>query len=466
MRRLTAACFVLAACAGSNAPASDEGPVVPIGVARQDITPDGPIRLTGYGSRTTESEGVEQQLWARALAIGEGKDAVVLVTVDLCGIPATLADEVARRVERRAGVPRERFALCVTHTHSGPVVKGYANLILAEAPPPDQQERIDTYTRTLTDRCERVALDALEQRKPGRLAWGRGEVGFAANRRVLQNGRWSGFGVTPRGPVDHSLPVLRATDPDGKTLAVVVGYACHCTTLGGEFNKICGDWAGYAVEAIERDMPGATALVVIGCAADANPEPRGLLEQAKDHGVAVAREVARVLGGTLHPLPAVNAARLERIDLPSAPLPDRSAWEAQAGQKGQVGRRARGMLERLDRGETIPTTLPYTIQAWTFGDRLVMVFLAGEVVVDYATRLRQALDVDRLWIVAYANDVPCYIPSRRILAEGGYEADDSMIYYDRPTRFAPEVEDIIVNAVAGLVPDSFAAKRPAGAPAR
>jgi hypothetical protein len=65
------------------------------------------------------------------------------------------------------------------------------------------------------------------------------------------------------------------------------------------------------------------------------------------------------------------------------------------------------------------------------------------------------LDADRLWVTAYANDVPCYIPSKRILKEGGYEADSSMISYARPTRFVPVVEDRIVAAAKALLPEGF-----------
>ena len=61
-------------------------------------------------------------------------------------------------------------------------------------------------------------------------------------------------------------------------------------------------------------------------------------------------------------------------------------------------------------------------KVWVFGDSLALVFLAGEVVVDYALRIGWEGDSARLWVVAYSNDVPCYIASKRVLAEGGYEA--------------------------------------------
>ena len=109
----------------------------------------------------------------------------------------------------------------------------------------------------------------------------------------------------------------------------------------------------------------------------------------------------------------------------------------------------------LDRGEPIHTPGALLVQTWCFGDDLAMVFLAGEVVVDYALRIKWETDAQRLWVVAYSNDVPCYIPSRRVLSEGGYEADSSLIYYGHASRFAPEVEDLIVRAVHDLLPASF-----------
>jgi hypothetical protein len=110
----------------------------------------------------------------------------------------------------------------------------------------------------------------------------------------------------------------------------------------------------------------------------------------------------------------------------------------------------------LDRGEPLPTRLPYLVQTWTFGEDLAMVFLSGEVVVDYSLRLKREYLQGRLWVNAYANDVPCYIPSERILREGGYEGGGAMVYYGHPAPLASGVEESIVGAVHELVPQGFA----------
>src|SRR5690606_26850759 len=144
---------------------------------------------------------------------------------------------------------------------------------------------------------------ALANQKPARLVWGRGGVGFAGNRRQLKDGTRVGFGGNPDGPADHRLPTLPAFDPADRLLGLLTPYACHCTTTGGKDNHIHGDWAGFGARALEAEHDGAVALVSIGCGADQNPNPRGTLELAKQHGQALAAAVERLLDrGELRPL--------------------------------------------------------------------------------------------------------------------------------------------------------------------
>ncbi|NQU19906.1 MAG: neutral/alkaline non-lysosomal ceramidase N-terminal domain-containing protein [Candidatus Nealsonbacteria bacterium] len=445
------AASIVAGSAGAAAGfAAEGGATISVGVARIDVTPDGPIRLHGYGFRKTESTGVAGRLWVKALAIGTDEQGpAILVTVDNCVITAELTEEVAGRLAKKAGVPRERFVLCASHTHAGPCLTAAAPFIFGEPMPPEHQARIDRYTEQLIDRLEKVSLHALAARRPGRLAWAQGRVRFAANRRKMKDNKWVGFGVNPEGPVDHDLPVLRVTDPDGTLRAVLVNYACHATTVTSY--NIHGDWPGVAQAAIEANHPGAVAMIAIGCGADANPKP---MDESKvdQHGQAVADEVERLLAGLWRPVRGRPACRLKRVRLPLGELPTRADWEKQVAGKGHQAYYAQAVLARMDRGVEPPTSVPYPIQTWTFGDDLAMVFLAGEVVVDYSLRSKKELGGD-LWVTAYANDVPCYIASRRVMGEGGYEVDGSMPFFDKPTRLAPATEELIMTTVHGLLPD-------------
>jgi hypothetical protein len=426
---------------------SDAAQLYSVGVAKIDVTPDYPIRLTGYAARKSESQGVEQHVFAKALAIGSDKEKpALLITVDNCGVPGSVRNEVVARLKKDKGLNPDRIAICSTHTHSGPWLKGYLPNLFLTPLTAEEQGHIARYTRDLTDALEKVALQALADRQPSQLSRGTGEVGFAANRR------------TKGGPADHDLPALFVFNTNGTLRAVFTSYACHCTTLGGEFNHICGDWAGYAAEYLEAAHPGAVAMIALGCGGDANPSPRATLDLAKQHGREFTAAVDRILTNSLHPVQGKLVCRTKPIELPFAPLPSRAEWESKATQTNYIGNHARLNLARLDRGEALPTKLPYLVQTWTFGDGLAMVFLPGEVVADYSLRLKHEFDASRLWVNAYANGVPCYVPSERVLKEGGYEGGFAMVYYDWPTPFAPGVEGRIVGAVHDLLPRTFCAK--------
>jgi neutral ceramidase len=80
-----------------------------------------------------------------------------------------------------------------------------------------------------------------------------------------------------------------------------------------------------------------------------------------------------------------------------------------------------------------------------------LVALGGEVVVDYALRLVREDPARQLWVAGYSNDVFGYVPSLRVLREGGYEGGDAMIYYAKPGPFNEQVEDLIVGKVHQLM---------------
>jgi putative membrane-bound dehydrogenase-like protein len=419
---------------------------VSVGVARIDITPSYPVRLNGFGFRRAESEGVRQQIWAKSLAIGDDASdggPLVLIAVDGLGIPDRLTRQLASQLAADHVRP-ERLAVVATHTHTAPMINHVSPTLFGAAIPPEHQAHIDRYSDELADKLLQVARQALRDRRPARLSWGVGRFGLAANRR------------TPGGPVDHELPLLAVYDTSDQLRALWVSYACHCVTLSD--NLISGDWAGFAQSEIERLNPGCTALVSIGCGADANPNSgvtgnRG--DVAQSQGAEMAAEVLRLLKTRLIPLAGPIVAQHRRITLPLAPLPTRQQWQELAAREGAVGFHAQTQLARLDRGESLLTEIDYPMQTWAFGDSLAMVFLPGEVVVDYSLRLKRELDGRRLWINAYANHCPGYVPSERILREGGYEGGGAMIYYDIPAPYAPGLEQQIVDQVRQQVGPAF-----------
>lgn len=419
------------------------------GVASVDITPDYPIRLSGFAVRTKESESVGQHLFAKALALGEGKAgdvSAVLITVDNLGVPDHITHEVAKRLAAKAKLDPARLTITSTHTHSAPMLAGVLKTLFGKDLSGDEQKRIERYTAELTDNLERAALAAIADIKPATLEYGIGSANFSINRR------------TPGGPVDHDLPMLVVRDPaTKKPRAIYVSYACHCVVLSDY--SISGDWAGYVQEIVQKNYPGAIALTSVGCGGDSNPAGRGSADIAMKQGKQIADEVDRLLKTPLTMITEPLATKLSTIELMFDTPPTREEFAERAKKDDYIGYHARVQLARLDRGEKLQTKIDYPIQTWAFGNQLAAVFLGGEVVVDYSLRLKREFDRNRLWVNAYSNDVPCYIPSERILKEGGYEGGGAMTYYDRPTRLAPGLEQKIIDEVHRQMPPAFVAPK-------
>lgn len=414
------------------------------GVARAGITPDGPIMMSGYAARTHASEGKLQDLYAKALALEDSRGGrFVIVTTDLIGLPRTVSDRVAVRVLKDHGLERSRLLLNSSHTHGGPMIRD--NLENLYALDQAQMEVIRRYSDRLTDQLVEVVGKALNSMQPADLSAGAGKVDFAINRRS-QTPQGMKIGANPTGPGDHEVPILRVTGADGKLLAVLFGYACHNTTLGGDNYLITGDYAGYAQAALEEARPGTTAMFLMLCGGDQNPNPRGTVEHASSYGKQLAAEVGRVLDGRLDPVKGRLKPAFRMVDLPFASH-TREKFEALKSSKDVfIARNAEAMLKTYDAGRPI-RQYSYPVQGVAFGKDLYLIALGGEVVVDYDLTIKKRYPGRRVIVAGYSNDVMSYIPSLRVLREGGYEADSSMIYYGLPGPYSEDVEDRILRTV-------------------
>ena len=445
---------VLLAATGGPATAAETAPIWLAGFSKVDITPTEPVRLAGYGSRDRPSEGVDTPLHVRCAAIrqaGRDSEPAILLSVDTIGLPGDLTKALTESVRQKHGLPRERIVLCSTHTHCGPDLVSELSNIFSTPLSEEEQAAGLRYKQQLRDGVLEAVDSAIADFAPAKLAHAAGEVGFAANRRVLTDGRWSGFGVQPEGPIDHSVPVLRVTAPDGKLRGLLFNYACHCTTLGGDHNRINAEWAGYATTGLEAKYPGSVALCTIGCGADANPEPRGTLDAAKIHGRTLAAEVQRVAESRMQPITEPLQASFDYAALSfDLPTPEQLKSRLQAADS-QTRRHAQQLLDTYQQKGRLPATYPVPIQGWRFGNQLTMVFIGGEVVVDYALRLKETLGNDDLWVTAYANDVLGYIASERMRAEGGYEYDRSGVFYGLPGPWASGTEDKLIGEIETLL---------------
>lgn len=389
------------------------------GSATMKVTPRKLLWMAGYAARKKPAEGKVQDLFAKALALeDEQGNKLVFVTLDLIGVPQLLRREVAARAKKEFQLPPANLVLNASHTHSGPSLRT-TPLTDADRENPKARDSWE-YTQKLQDDIVALIGKALAEMQPARLTWNKARCGFAMNRRrdytLPPDHPNANKAPNPNGPVDHEVPALRVEAPDGTLKATLFGYACHNTSLG--FYNWCGDYAGFAQEYLQEHRPGFTALFLMGCGGDQNPYPRrsdvvpGItdLELSMQHGRSLSNAVEMAL--TVNPRPVAG--------------PIRAAYEE----------------IKLSYASNKREDHDYPVQVIRIGNDLTFITLGSEVVVDYSLRFKREFAGEAgVWVAGYSNDYTGYMPSLRVLKEGGYEA---------AAGWAEDVEERIVKKVHEL----------------
>ncbi|MEX2566943.1 MAG: neutral/alkaline non-lysosomal ceramidase N-terminal domain-containing protein [Cyclobacteriaceae bacterium] len=392
------------------------------GVAKVKITPQESMWMRGYSSRNRPSDGTLHDLWAKALVLEDaGGEKAVLLTLDLCIIQKSFSDLICDRLQKIYKFNRSQIILSLSHTHSGPTIRGEGDHIYFGLNEADLQQ-VEQYSDKLEDQLIAIVGEALESMVPVKLASGKGVSRFGVNRRNNNEKEINQLNQL-EGPIDHSVPVIKVTSQTDKLLAVVFGYACHATVLN--FYQWSGDYPGLAQAALEQEFPGTTAMFFAGTGADINPLPRRTVYLAEQYGNSLAAAVKRVLNEPMRDLKPKLKTKYSEIEL------SYSAFAANSVDKGsRTG------------------TYPYPIQVWRIGEQN-LIALGGEVVVDYGIQLKKIFGQD-LFVMAYANAVMGYVPSLRVLKEGGYEGTKALNSNDGPSIWKPDIETLIIKEVLNL----------------
>lgn len=420
--------------------------------AKAVITPQETMYLSGFANREVPAEGAAMDLFAKTLALeDQAGTRFVMVTLDLVEVTRQLREAVAKEVKAKFGLPEKSLLLNCSHTHCGPELK-YTELEFMGLTDQLRKERCLRYNAFLTDKIVGIIGEALKALSPATISYGHARCGFAMNRR-LKSDKPTGDpylnSPNPEGVVDHDVPVLTVTTADNKLAAILFGYACHNTSMS--IKQWHGDYAGHAQAMIEEAHPGTIALFMMGCGGDQNAYPRFSPIFSLRHGQSLATAVEAAIDAK--PKPIHGPLRLDwqttRLDYESIPtVADlEKRLETSSGYDRKWDERR---LFALKKGE-LRDHYDFPVQLVRFGDDLTFVGISGETCVDYSLRLkREFTGPGRLWVAGYCNDVLAYIPSKRVLHEGGYEAYRSIIYWSNPLhpeKFADSLEERIISKV-------------------
>ena len=417
------------------------------GVAKVDITPVQPLLLAGYASRTKPATGKLTLLWAKALFIEDAKGKkAILITSDLLGVPKAMSDRIRDRLKVAYGLSREQILFNTSHTHTGPVLE--EALVDIYDVDSEQERRISEYSAMLETKIVGLVGSAMKSAMPARIFSQNGVARFQVNRI---NNKEAGLAEQTelKGPNDFAVPVLKVVSAEeNKLMAVSFGYACHPTVLSS--NEWSGDYAGFAQSELENVYPGTIAMFFQCTGADQNPLPRRTIGLAKQYGKTLSAAVERVLDEKMTELDPLLSTNYAEIELKLAAPPSKEdLLKIKNESSGYMVRWASRMLDKIESHEGLPKSYKsYPIQVWKLGEQ-VIVSLGGEVVIEYSINIKKLLG-PKTFVLGYSNDVMAYIPSLRILNEGGYEGETSQMVYGLPSKWDPSIEDSILKEVARL----------------
>ncbi len=420
------------------------------GLAKIDITPTESVPLAGYGGKTRMSDRVDHPLWIKALALrDEGGAVSVIVSADLVGLSDKMITRIAGSAVEKHLLPRERLILNTSHNHSCPVTEDVLWLYYEFTP--EEAAAKDRYTEKIYRDYESVIAAAIADLAPAELAFEQGLAGVAVNRR---RARGPESRALP-GPVDPDVPVITVRSGE-KLRGIVFGYSCHTTALGGL--SLNGDYAGFAQLDLEASFPDAVAIFVQNCGGDANPLPRirgrdaEAVALAERYGLILAEAVRQVIAGTMVPLSGPLRVAMGEAELELEPgIPLAELKERVPNLNGMHRREFEHFIRQHETSGGTSGNLPYPVQVWRFGNELTFIALTGETVVDYSLKFKEVYGWNNTWVSGYNNDLFCYVPSLRVLKEGGYEGTLGMWEYGHRAPFTETVEERITSIVTGLI---------------
>jgi hypothetical protein len=422
------------------------------GCSKVNITPPVGVWLSGYGSRDKPSEDIHDDLYARALVLDDGANAAAIISVDLLWVPPQITSEVRAMVKDQTGIAEQNVLISATHTHFGPRL--YSRMKLGPQTP---DNKVDAdYVRTLVRKVvntvflahksmqdvtlgtARGQLPEIVYNRRTRLPDGKVKMSFSlpgeviATRKIKQtpDGETQVIFTTPPeqpelsfGPIDPQTWVLRVDDPNGRIVGSLVNFACHAVSGSGYedwFYSISADFPGVTTRTVEQ-TEGGICLFTPGTSGNIVPLKRGR-EARFSIGKAIAGEAVRLLQF----VPATDDVEIEAMTA-EVKMPLREKLSP----------------DRIMEADEDKKQLTTEFQVIRLGDVYIL-GLPGEVLVEIGLEIKKRADVEKLLIIALANDPIGYVCHSEAYDEGGYESASG-------TNLAKGAGEIMVKEALDLI---------------
>ncbi len=415
------------------------------GAAKELITPRERTTIIGFGPVFgVPFERIHDDLYVRTLVLEDEKgERVVLMGVDLLFHDDTLTDNLRAYAEEAYGVKGGNLHVSYSHTHFGPAVRGY-----------DMHYHTDSYEAFLLERCRACIDRAFLNTCRGTMDFAAVEGDWNMSRRLPQGNGKTKFAPNSDGDRDPNLYLLRLRDEKGKDCALLTSFACHLSN-GKGLHEISGEYAGRLCTLLEAEYYGCTALFFQGFGADTKlkagvvdggdrfaPMSHEQIDDVARAMVAAVRE--RMAGTNWQAVPVELAGCAFTVELPLEPN-GREFYEKELEKYGaRLGQTGGTFAKTVNQGENgensfrlmwscadyvvehyeqLPDAITLNCGVVRLNPDFYLFSMGGEPVVSLQNALRDAFPGKQILCFGY-NDAIAYIPSDKVIAEGGYEAGE------------------------------------------
>jgi hypothetical protein len=430
------------------------------GFFEADVTPPVGSYLAGFSSREEGSQGVDDPLYLRIVALeDDAGERVVLVTADLLKWPRDLSWRTKLWAEDELGLPSPALILNLSHTHSAPA------LFLQRCYPhwPVDREYLCSLEQTIREGIEAALADL----QPTRIEHGVREAQFGVNRRLPD----PETGIASMRPnedayYDPDMPIF-AFYRDDDLVATAYSYACHPTSKNTLM--VSADWPGHVARGLREEL-GEGLITPFAQGAGASIMPRMQERDGPEEYAAYWREVAGeiadyVRSDAMEPIDLDLAATEREFEIPydATKIPTReqllnmsSPFDTEIPEGFRPANRsiirlwARDLLEQMRTG-AIPEAFRMHLTHWRLNGDTQVIAMSGEVTAEVGRAVKDLFSEQETVFLGYCTYTDAYIPTAEMLPQGGHEALGSMCFHERPAPFVPEIDEIIAREARALV---------------
>lgn len=426
------------------------------GFARLDITPPLGVNISGYYKQRI-ADGILDSLYASAIAVSNGCDTVVVISLDIIGIGKETMDVYRKFIAEKNAIPYEAIILACTHTHTGPVMND--GLFTEDA----------EYNAYLQRKLSDVAALAIADLTPAKVSIGRSTVpNISFVRRFrMKNGRIQtnpGVGnvniLEPIGTPDETVQLVRIQRENAEEI-LLINFQVHPDVIGG--NKFSADYPKFVRDTLERSLDNVKCIYFNGAQGDTNHinvkaspgKANGGYKHSEHMGKTIAGSVLQIYMKTTPVSGDEIKFGQKNIEIPSSRVDSSMIPEAEriialheSGRDNELPYTGMEIttvvaeayrMKKLENGPDV-FTLPLT--AVSFGD-ICIASVPGEPFTDIGRGIKERSPFEMTFVCCCANGYEGYFPMKSAYDEGGYEA--------RSSKFKPGVAEAIIEGSTNLI---------------